>query len=202
MTGRSDGDDRGSRRPANERRRPGARPPGGPKGGARGGGPRKPGGLRLKRIGGNDFELDHPRCVQEMELDYAEGIELWQAGDPEAARDALRYALQGCGDNLWVHVALGRIALDEFADPTLARGHFGYAFELAQRAIPPGFGGRLPREREVNRPFYEAIDGLCDCYEALDKPGEARSLRVLASRLEGGRPRDPGSRHPGEAGRS
>ena len=67
-----------------------------------------------------------------MEPDFQEGLELWKAGDPEEARDALRYTLQACPANLWVHVALGRIALEEFNDPILARGHFGYAVELAQ----------------------------------------------------------------------
>jgi hypothetical protein len=122
-----------------------------------------------------------------MELDYEEGIELRKAGDPEAARDALRYALQGCGDNLWVHVALGRIALDDFKDPKLARGHFGYAFELAQRALPPGFRGRLPSHRLANRPFFDAIDGLAQCYDALGKRGEASSLRTLGRTLAGQR---------------
>jgi hypothetical protein len=148
----------------------------------------------LRRLGGNDFELDHPRCVHEMELDYAEGLELWKAGDLEAARDALRFALQGCGDNLWVHVALGRIALDEDNDPTLARGHFGYAFELAERALPPGFNGRLPRGREANRPFYEAVEGLAACYEALRKPSQAAAVRAQAARLAGEGP--PGHRPP------
>jgi hypothetical protein len=150
----------------------------------------------LSRLGGNDFELVHPRCVGEMELDYAEGIELWEAGDPEAARDALRFALQGCGDNAWVHVALGRIALSDDHDPTLARGHFGYAYELAQRALPPGFSGRLPRHRLANRPFYDAIDGLISCYEALGRPREAAELREHAVRLSGDRSgavRTPGS---------
>jgi hypothetical protein len=43
--------------------------------------------------------LVHPRCVEETELDYEEGLELRKAGDPEGARDALRYALEGCHDN-------------------------------------------------------------------------------------------------------
>jgi hypothetical protein len=159
-------------------------------------GPRKParkrGGLGLDRLGGPDFELVHPRCVGEMELDYEEGIALWREGDVESARDALRFALQGCGDNLWVHVALGRIALQEFKDPTLARGHFGYAFELAQRALPPGFSGRLPRHRLANRPFYEAIEGLTACYDVLGKSAEAAGLRDLERRLSGGdRPTGP-----------
>ena len=165
----------------------GARPKGGQA-------PKKRGGLRLKRLlggEGQDFELDHPKCVLEMELDFEEGIELRKAGDPEAARDALRYALQGCGDNMWVHVALGRIALEDFKDPTLARGHFGYAFELAERAFPPGFHGRLPQQRDANRPFYDAIDGLIECYEALGKPNEASSLRDFAEALISGRRRGP-----------
>jgi Flp pilus assembly protein TadD len=144
------------------------------------------GGLRLRRLGGTDYELDHPRCVAEMELDYEEGIALWREGDVEAARDALRFALQGCGDNLWVHVALGRMALEEFRDASLARGHFGYAYELAERALPRGFNGRLPRHRPANRPYYEAIEGLAACYEALGQRAEADALRSRGRRLAGG----------------
>ncbi len=128
-----------------------------------------------------------------MELDYEEGIELRKAGDPEAARDALRFALQGCGDNIWVHVALGRIALDDFKDPSLARGHFGYAFELAERAIPAGFDGRLPREHPSNRPLYDALDGLAACHDALgaaELAAELREKKAAWSRPVG--PRRPG----------
>jgi hypothetical protein len=120
-----------------------------------------------------------------MELDYVEGMEFWREGDVEAARDALRFALQGCGDNLWVHVALGRMALEECRDAGLARGHFGYAVELVQRALGPGFSGRLPRDRFANRPFYDALDGLAACYDALGKTGESAGLRDQARRLAG-----------------
>ena len=141
--------------------------------GSRGGVSRR-GGLGLKHLGGDDFVLVHPKCIHEMELDYLEGIELRQAGDPEAARDALRYALQGCGDNAWVHVALGAIALEDFRDPNLARGHFGYAFELAENTLPRDFNGRFPPEHPDNQPLYEALDGLIACYQALDDPKSAR----------------------------
>jgi hypothetical protein len=127
-----------------------------------------------------------------MELDYEEGIELRKAGDPEAARDALRFALQGCGDNIWVHVALGRIALEEFRDPSLARGHFGYAYELAEKAIPNDFNGRLPKEHPSNRPLYDAMDGLITCHEALgaaDLAGDLKRKRDAWSRPLG--PRRP-----------
>lgn len=164
--------------------------------------PRRAGGLKIRRVGGDDFEIIHPRCVAEMELDYVEGLELLEAGDVEAARDALRYALQGCGDNLWVHVALGRIALDEFKDPALARGHFGYAVELAQKAFPPDFRGRVPRDRDANRPYFDAIEGLAVCYDALAKTQEAATLRQLAQRLSPVRPKGRPGRPPGPGSRS
>jgi tetratricopeptide (TPR) repeat protein len=185
MPGRGDADDRGSRRPNDPR--PGSGP-------GRKSIPRKAGGLNLRHLGGDEYELIHPRCVEEMEPDYAEGMELLDAGDVEAARDALRYALQGCGDNLYVHVALGRIALEEFREPALARGHYGYAFELAQRAFPLDFQGRLDPQRVANRPYFEAIRGLSACYDALGKPDEAAPLRALLERL--GRGRRPGPKRP------
>jgi len=189
MTEGGEGKKPGPRRPQDRRQGPAA-------GGSTPRPARKRGGLGLNRLGGADFELVHPRCVREMELDYEEGIAFWREGDVEAARDALRFALQGCGDNLWVHVALGRIALQEFNDPSLARGHFGYAFELAQRALPPGFSGRLPPQRLANRPFYDAIDGLVSCYDALGKPAEAAGLRDLGRRLSG-EDRPGGATRPG-----
>ncbi len=175
---------RGGRPPA-PGRKPGA-------GGAKGGASRR-GGLGLKRLGGDDFVLVHPKCVREMELDFEEGIELRKAGDPEAARDALRFALQGCGDNLWVHVALGRIALDDFRDPSLARSHFGYAFELAERALPGGFDGRIPREHPSNRPLHDAVDGLIACHEALGAADLADELKKRRDRWS----RPVGPRRPG-----
>jgi len=159
-------------------------------------GPSKPRrGLGIHRLAGagDEYELVHPRCVKEREPDYAEGLEMMEAGDPEGARDALRYALQGCGDNLWIHVALGKIALFEFNDASLARGHFGYAFELAQRALPPGFAGRLPKHLPANRPLYDAIDGLAACYEALGEPAQSGRLRAQAARWSSGTPLPPAS---------
>jgi hypothetical protein len=124
--------------------------------------------------------------VEEARLDYEEGVELWKAGDPESARDALRYALSAYHDNIFVHVALGQIALCEFHDPALARGHFGYAYELVDGALPPGFSGRLPRDRPNNRPFYEAIDGLIECLEALGRRADCASLRAVRERISAG----------------
>lgn len=182
------GGGRGSNRPPNQDRRgrPSAPRGRGPSGGGDAVTPkRKTGGLNLRRIAGNDFELLHPHCVEELFPDYEEGVEIWKAGEPEEARDALRFALQGCGDNLWVHVALGRIALEANNDPALARGHFGYAFELAIKAIPADFPGRLPKNRHANQPFYDAIDGLITCHTALGNMAEADDLRAMARKFGG-----------------
>jgi hypothetical protein len=159
----------------------------GHRGGPKPGGSRGPAGLiGLYRLERGDFELVHPRKVEETREDYEEGVELWKEGDPESARDALRYALSACHANLWVHVALGRIALSEFKDPSLARGHFGYAFELVERSLPRDFAGPLPRDRPANRPFYEAIDGLIECLLALGQNRDCAGLRALADRLSRG----------------
>ena len=174
----------GRRNPRSRRRSSnGSRSPRGPRGR---GASRSPGPIGLRRIVGERFELAHPRCVKETELDYEEGLELWKAGDPESAHDALRYALSACHENLWAHVALGRIALDEFHDPALARGHFGYAVELGRRTIPDRFTGVLPRDRPNNRPFYEALGGLVECLVALRRHGDCTSVLALISRLSGG----------------
>ncbi len=187
MVDRVGGGGRGSNRPAPRGRggRPGPTRGRGGAGGAGGGSaePRKTGGLNLRQLTGNDFEFTHPKCVQELWPDYEEGLEIWKAGEPEEARDALRFALQGCGDNIWVHVALGRIALESGNDPSLAKGHFGYAYELANKAIPREFRGRLPRNRDANRPFYDAIDGLIACHTALGDAAAADELKGLVRRI-------------------
>lgn len=153
---------------------------------ARGRGPAaRPGSIGLRRLEDGTFELVHPRCVEERRDDYEEGLAIWRAGEPEEARDALRFALEGCGDNLDVHVALGRIAFESMRDARLARGHFGYAVELVQRALPRGFAGVLPTDRAANRPFYDALNGLIACCEELRLGAEAAGLRRMGDGLSG-----------------
>ena len=84
-------------------------------------------------------------------------------------------------------MALGKIALESFNDAELARGHFGYAFELATRALPRDFRGRLSRSNANNAPIFDSLEGLARCYEALDQPSEAVHLRLTADEWERGR---------------
>lgn len=143
----------------------------------------------MRPIDNGAFELIHPPCVEETFPDYEEGLELRREGDVESARDALRFALQGCRDSLWIHVALGRIALEDQGDAELARGHFGYAFELVLNALPANFQGRLPRDRPANQPAFEAIEGLIKCFEKLKIPREVEYLSGMARKLEGSSPK-------------
>lgn len=166
----------------------GGRGPGRPRGRGRpAGGERRPGAgrLGLRPVEGGGFELVHPGCVEEVALDVEEAMEAWRAGEPEEARDLLRYALEGCHDNLWAHAALGRLALEQARNPSLARGHFGYAYELALRAFPRDFAGPLPRGRAANRPFFDAMEGLIACADALGRAAEASELRRRMARLAG-----------------
>lgn len=117
--------------------------------------------------------------------DFEEGVEAWKAGAIEEARDILRFGLEGCGDNLWIHVALGRIALERDANLRLARAHFGYALDLALRAIGRDTGALLPFEHSDNRPLYDAIDGLIEVHTKGGANGEVKALRALRARLLG-----------------
>lgn len=171
---------RGSGGRKRSRGRPsGRRPSGRRQGRARPSGSR----LAIQPVEGVGFEIVHPPCVEEVQLDYEEALAAWQAGEPEEARDMLRFALEGCRDNLWIHAALGRLALEEMKDLELARGHLGYGYELALRAFPSGFDGPLPPDREANRPFFELLDGLIACAEGQGRSREAAGLRNRRQRL-------------------
>lgn len=142
--------------------------------------------LSLREFARREYELVHPRCVAERQLDYEEGVEAWRAGEPEAAREILLDALSGCAKNVFIHVALGQMALDDFKNARLARGHFGYAVELIRSALARDFRGRLPNSRAANAPIARAIEGLARCYDQLKQPREAADLRKWAVRLERG----------------
>jgi hypothetical protein len=118
---------------------------------------------------GAAFELVHPRCVRERELDLEEVRAMLEAGETEIAVDELRWLLDGCDALVEAHLLLGEIAL-QGGDADLARGHLGYAYELGLAALPEeGLPGPLPFERPANQAFLKAGKALAECLLQLDE---------------------------------
>ena len=87
----------------------------------------------------------------------------------EIARDELRWLLEGCSDNIAAHELLGELALQE-DDVPLARGHFGYAYQLGLTALRrAGSPSPLAFQHIANQPFFAAGKGLVHCLISLDK---------------------------------
>lgn len=105
-----------------------------------------------------------------------------ELGETEVAVDELRWLLNDCGDFIEAHRLLGELALAE-GDLRLARGHFGYAYEIALAAMErAGRGALFPYERPANRAFFESAKGLAYCLAELGKIDLAQDVlnRMLA----------------------
>jgi len=140
--------------------------------------------IGVRRVEGTHpgYDLMHPPASYDVMPDYREGLELLREGDVDGARDALRFALEAARDSLWIHAALGRIALEQDRDLDLAEGHFGYVLDLVERGLPPNFSGPLPPERPANQPFYDALDGMIACYRLRGQTQRAEQLQRLADK--------------------
>lgn len=129
----------------------------------------------------NAWKLVHPRCAREREEDLEEVQSMLDAGETEIAVDELRYLLDGCDSLIRAHRLLGEIAMTD-GDLPLARGHFGYAYELGRAALPAGgLPGPLPHRFAENQALHESAKGLAWCLHELDKPKMA--LKVLEDML-------------------
>jgi hypothetical protein len=140
-----------------------------------------------RRLDGT-WEFVHPRCVLERQDDLHEAQAMIEAGEHEIARDELRWLLQGCSDNIAAHRLLGEIALAE-DDVPLARGHFGYAYQIGMKAIR-GCGSPAPllAEHPANAAFFSAGKGLVCCLLKLDKYKLAAEAADFLMHCD---PRDP-----------
>jgi hypothetical protein len=144
--------------------------------------------LTLRSAGDAGWELVQPRGAQERADDIAEVEAMLAVGETEIARDELQWLLEDCHDFLDAHRLLGEIALvDE--DLSLARGHFGYAFRLGQRAIQRAGEPRpVPNSLPANRAFHESGKGLVFCLVRLDKRDVAAEVVEFLLRCD---PSDP-----------
>ena len=109
------------------------------------------------------------------------------AGEMEIAQDELRWLLSDCHDFIAAHKMLGDVALAA-GDFRLARGHFGYAYQLGMQAIDRcGKVDLLPSDRLSNQPFFAAGHGAVRCLLKLGKRGLAKEIAERLLKLD---PRD------------
>jgi tetratricopeptide (TPR) repeat protein len=153
---------------------------------------KKPGqvtaGIRAVRADDGTWELKHPRCARARSDDIEEVEQMIAAGEAEIARDELRWLLADCHDFLVAHKLLGDLAFAE-GDTRLARGHFGYAYQIGLKAIErAGRVKPLPISRPGNRAFHEAGKALIVCLLKLGKRGLARDVNTRLLELD---PSDP-----------
>ncbi|MEX2141704.1 MAG: hypothetical protein WD894_20735 [Pirellulales bacterium] len=131
--------------------------------------PRHPTEVTVRQRSDGTWELQHPRCALERHDDLHEVEAMVTAGEHEIARDELRWLLESCSDNIAAHELLGEMAM-QTEDWALARGHFGYAYQIGMKAIRrAGSPAPLPFEHAANQPFFSAGKGLVFCLLKLDK---------------------------------
>jgi len=128
-----------------------------------------------------EIELVDPPCVRQRREDLEEVRVMLGAGEIDVAADELLWLLSGCDELLEAHKLLGEIAVAD-GDLQLARGHFGYAYELGLGALGKGIGGVLPYARAANQPFFQAGKGLAWCLKQQGEGGLAVEVveRLLA----------------------
>jgi hypothetical protein len=139
--------------------------------------------LKLRRLDGNRFAFLAPVCAFDRQEDLEEVRTMIAAGELEIARDELLYLVSDCRGFLEAHNLLGELALEE-EDISLARGHFGFAYEIGLDSLPPGFRGILPAKRDYNRAFFLAGRGLARCLIARGQQKEGRDVLVQLAKFD------------------
>jgi hypothetical protein len=120
--------------------------------------------------------------------DMEEVEKMLAAGEDELAMDELRWLLDGCADFIAAHKLLGELAVAT-GDLPLARGHFGYAYQIGERALKAaGKAVALPYDLPANQPFLEAAKGLAWC---LAQQGETALAKQVVQTILTCDPADP-----------
>ncbi|MGI9457570.1 MAG: tetratricopeptide repeat protein [Aeoliella sp.] len=139
--------------------------------------------------GGDAWVLVPPRCARDRAEDLEEVRLMIEAGEVDVALDELRWLLSGCPDCLDAHLLLGQLAASGQNDVQLARGHFGYAYQLGLRAWRrAGEPMPVPGSQPANRTFHEAGKSLAWCLKKLGKGEMAAEVVATLLRLD---PSDP-----------
>jgi len=139
--------------------------------------------LQLRKLDGNRFAFQPPVCARDRNEDLEEVREMVAAKELDIARDELLYLVSDCRGFLEAHNLLGELALED-KDLSLARGHFGFAYEIGLDSLPKGFAGVLPAGIDYNRAFFLAGRGLARCLIAGGKRAEGRDVLQQLARFD------------------
>ena len=119
----------------------------------------------------------HPRCALERAEDLAEVRLMIDEGEFDVAIDELRWLLGGCSGMIDAHFLLGKLAVEADGDIPLARGHFGYGYQLGLRALRRN---KMPSPvlalHPANAGFFNSGRGLVWCLHELGKTEMAREV--------------------------
>jgi hypothetical protein len=138
---------------------------------------------------GEGWLLVHPRCARDRAEDLEEVREMIAAGELEIAVDELRWVLSGCSEFMEAHELLGQLAIEKDNDLPLARGHYGFAYQLGLQTLRrAGMPTPLPYKHPANRSFHSAARGLAWC---LEKMGHGALANEVAATLVELDPTDP-----------
>ena len=138
---------------------------------------------------GNGWILVHPDAARQCAEDLDEVRKMIDSGEPEVARDELRWLLGICHDLIEAHFLLGKVAVESDSDLSLARGHFGVGYQLGLQALRrQKFPKPVPALHPANRAFFDCGRGLVWCLHELDKTSLAREVLDQLLELD---PTDP-----------
>ena len=121
--------------------------------------------------GGQAWILVHPRSVRDRSEDLEEVHQMIAAGETSIAINELRWLIDGCREMICAHYLLGRLVVEVDNDLPLARGYFGFGYELCMRALRrKKMPVPVPADHPANRPMYDTGRGLAWCLYEMDKP--------------------------------
>jgi hypothetical protein len=144
--------------------------------------------LRLSQAADGTWQFVQPRCALARQEDIQEVEQMIAAEETEIAQDELRWLLSECHDFMAAHKLLGDLAVIE-KDYRLARGHYGYAYQIGLKAIDSaGSALKLPYRHASNQAFFQAGKGVITCLLKLNKQRMAKDVIARLLQLDAGDP--------------
>ena len=111
------------------------------------------------------------------------------AGEHDVAIDELRWLLGNEHEMIEAHFLLGKLAVEAIDDIPLARGHFGFGYQMGMKALRRAKMPKpVPALHPANRLFFDCGRGLVWCLHNLGKSEMAIEVAEQLLKLD---PDDP-----------